>query len=382
MGRQGNQSGIRRRDFIKRSAVGLSVPVLASELAVTGGQTGTRPLVISSSNRNRTPAGDVFEGGLACVNRAMEIIKGGGDTLDAVVAGVKIVEDDPRDDSVGYGGLPNEECEVELDASVMHGPSRRAGAVASLRFIKNPASVAKLVLERTDHLLLVGEGALRFALKHGFTKEDLLTEPSRLAWLAWRESLNPRDGWGPSPLRTAGEQEKKTSSAGRTKEEIALNEWISEKLRHRQTGTINCLAINANGDMSGVTTTSGLAWKIPGRVGDSPIIGSGLYVDNEVGAAGSTGRGEECIYINGSHTIVENMRRGMSPTDAAMDAVKRISHRYGDNLTELAKFSINFYAINKRGEHGGASLWKGGTYAVHDGREARIVDSSWLYERK
>jgi N4-(beta-N-acetylglucosaminyl)-L-asparaginase len=382
MGRGGDSDGIRRREFIKRSAAGLSVPVLAGELTAAGGQAGTRPLVISSSNRNRTPTGEVFEGGIACVTRAMEIIRSGGDTLDAVVAGVKIVEDDPRDDSVGYGGLPNEECEVELDASVMHGPSRRAGAVASLRYIKNPASVAKLVLERTDHLLLVGEGALRFALKHGFKKEDLLTEPSRLAWLAWRESLNPRDGWGPSPLRTAGEQEKKTSSAGLSKEEVALNEWIAEKLRHRQTGTINCLAINANGDMSGVTTTSGLAWKIPGRVGDSPIIGSGLYVDNEVGAAGSTGRGEECIYINGSHTIVENMRRGMSPADAAMDAIKRISHRYGDNLTELAKFSINFYAINKRGEHGGASLWKGGSYAVHDGRQARIVDSPWLYERK
>lgn len=378
-----SQDGIRRRDFIKRSAAGLSVPVLVGESgAPFPVAQGGRPLVISSSNINRTPTGEVFQGGIACVSKAMEIIRSGGDTLDAVVAGVKIVEDDPRDSSVGYGGLPNEEGDVELDASVMHGPSRRAGAVASLRYIKNPASVAKLVLERTDHLLLVGEGALRFALKHGFRKEELLTESSRQAWLAWRESLNPADGWGPSPLRTAGEQGRKVSAAGLAKEEIALNEWIAEKLRHRQTGTINCLAINAAGDISGVTTTSGLAWKIPGRVGDSPLVGSGLYVDNEVGAAGSTGRGEECIYINGSHTIVENMRRGMAPTDAAMDAIKRISHRYGDNLTELAKFSINFYAINKRGEHGGASLWKGGTYAVHDGREARIVPCAWLYERK
>lgn len=377
-----SQDGIKRREFIKRSAVGLTVPVLAGESMAT--TQGIRPLVISSSNINRTPTGEVFQGGIACVSKAMEIIKAGGDTLDAVVSGVNIVENDPRDSSVGYGGLPNEECDVELDSSVMHGPSRRAGAVASLRHIKNPSSVAKVVLQRTDHLLLVGEGALRFALKHGFQKEDLLTESSRKAWLAWRESLNPADGWGPSPLRTAGEQSNKVSSVSTgnsSKEEIALNEWIAEKLRHRQTGTINCLAINAVGDISGVTTTSGLAWKIPGRVGDSPLIGSGLYVDNEVGAAGSTGRGEECIYINGSHTIVENMRRGMSPTDAAMDAVKRISARYGNNLTELAKFSINFYAINKRGEHGGASLWKGGTYAVHDGREAKIVDCAWLYER-
>ena len=380
-----SQDGIRRRDFIKRSAAGLTVPVLVGEAGAA--TQGIRPLVISSSNINRTPTGEVFQGGIACVSKAMEIIKAGGDTLDAVVSGVNIVENDPRDSSVGYGGLPNEDCDVELDASVMHGPSRRAGAVASLRHIKNPSSVARMVLQRTDHLLLVGEGALRFAIKQGFQKEDLLTESSRLAWLAWRESLNPADGWGPSPLRTAGEQANKISysngsNGAASKEEIALNEWIAEKLRHRQTGTINCLAINASGDISGVTTTSGMAWKIPGRVGDSPLIGSGLYVDNEIGAAGSTGRGEECIYINGSHTIVENMRRGMSPTDAAMDAVKRISARYGNNLTELAKFSINFYAINKRGEHGGASLWKGGTYALHDGREAKIVDCAWLYERR
>ena len=381
------QDKIRRRDFMRHSAAGVSAPWLLSK--TEGGEglpsllstQGTRPLVISSSNINRAPNGEVFEGGKACVTRAMEILQQGGDTLAAVVAGVNIVENDPRDSSVGYGGLPNEECDVELDASVMHGPSRRAGAVASLRNIKNPASVAKVVLERTDHILLVGEGALRFALKHGFQKEDLLTEPARLAWLAWRESLNPQDAWGPSPLRTAGEQGKKISQAGSSPEQMALQSWIEDKLRHRPTGTINCLAVNAAGDLSGVTTTSGLAWKIPGRVGDSPIIGSGLYVDNEVGAAGSTGRGEECIYINGSHTIVENMRRGMSPTEAALDAVKRISARYGDNLSELRKFSINFYAINKRGEHGGASLWKGGTYAVHDGRQARILPCVPLYDR-
>ena len=378
-----SHDGMKRRDFIKRSAAGLSAPLLISDpLPIDPFPTqGTRPIVISSANSSRGPNGEVFQGGIACVTRAMEIVKAGGDTLDAVVAGVNIVELDPRDSSVGYGGLPNEDGDVELDASVMHGPSRRAGAVASLRHIKTPSSVAKLVLERTDHILLVGEGALRFALKHGFQKEELLTESSRKAWLAWKEGLNPTDGWGPSPLRTAGEQEKKISQRALSHEEIALNEWIADKLRNRPTGTINCLAVNANGDISGVTTTSGLAWKIPGRVGDSPIIGSGLYVDNEVGAAGSTGRGEECIYINGAHTIVENMRRGMSPTEASLDAIKRISARYGNNLTELRKFGINFYAVNKRGEHGGASLFKGGRYAVHDGREARIVESVYLYDR-
>jgi N4-(beta-N-acetylglucosaminyl)-L-asparaginase len=253
--------------------------------------------------------------------------------------------------------------------------------VASLRYIKNPSSVAKLVLERTDHILLVGEGALGFALKHGFQKQDLLTEKSRKAWLAWRESLNPKDNWGPSWHKTAPAGGAKTSQAQPSQEEVALNAWIEEILRNRPTGTINCLAVDANGDISGVTTTSGLAWKIPGRVGDSPLIGCGLYVDNEVGAAGSTGRGEECIYINGAHTIVENMRRGMSPTEAAMDAVKRVAARYGNNKEELATIGINFYAVNKKGEYGAATLWKGAKFAVHDGKEAKLIECAHLYER-
>jgi N4-(beta-N-acetylglucosaminyl)-L-asparaginase len=376
-----NNEGIKRRDFLKQSAAaGLTAPLIKSEPRRT--LQSARPVVISSANMNRTSTGEIFNGGLECVTKAMSIIKAGGDTLDAVVAGVNIVEDDPRDDSVGYGGLPNEEGDVELDSSVMHGPTRRAGAVASLRYIKNPSKVAKLVLERTDHILLVGEGALRFALKQGFKKEELLTEPSRKAWLAWREGLNPTDAWGPSPLKTAHSGAGKVSQVKLSAEEIALNEYIEDRLRNRRTGTINCLAVDPNGDMSGVTTTSGLAWKIPGRVGDSPLIGCGLYVDNEVGAAGSTGRGEECIYINGAHTVVENMRRGLSPTDAAMDAIKRISARYGNNLGELAKFNISFYAVNKRGDYGGAVLWKGGRFAVHDGKEAKIVESAYLYERK
>jgi N4-(beta-N-acetylglucosaminyl)-L-asparaginase len=376
--------GIKRREFLKQTATaGLSAPLLSNEsFASKSAQQTLRPIVISSANINRTPDGGVFNGGIACVSRAMEIIKAGGDTLDAVVAGVNIVEDDPRDDSVGYGGLPNEEGDVELDASVMHGPTRRAGAVASLRHIKNPSKVAKLVLERTDHILLVGEGALRFAVKQGFKKEDLLTEPSRKAWLAWKESLNPNDAWGPSPLKTARAGGSRVSQTRLLPAEIALNEWIEDKLRNRPTGTINCLAVDGNGDISGVTTTSGLAWKIPGRVGDSPLIGCGLYVDNEVGAAGSTGRGEECIFINGSHTVVENMRRGMSPADAAMDAIKRVAGRYGNNQEELRKFNLNFYAVNKRGEYGGAALWKGGRFAVHDGKDAKIVESAYLYERK
>lgn len=379
-----NRDHLKRRDFLRNSAiVGAGAPFVLRTSARAA--QGNRPVVISSANLNRSPDGSAFEGGKLCVTRAMEILKAGGDTLDAAVSGVNIVEDDPRDNSVGYGGLPNEDGEVELDSSVMHGPSRRAGAVASLKYIKNPSRVAKLLLERTDHILLVGEGALRFALKHGFKKEDLLTEESRRIWLKWREDMSENDAWGTSPKHPRPNPRASVSINDRTKklsaEDLAFNEWAMEIIRERPTGTINCLAVNAEGDVSGVTTTSGLAWKIPGRVGDSPLIGCGLYVDNEVGAAGSTGRGEECIYINGAHTVVENMRRGMSPSDAALDAIKRISARYNHNKEELRKFNINFYAVNKRGEYGGAVLWKGGRFAVHDGREAKLVESVYLYER-
>jgi N4-(beta-N-acetylglucosaminyl)-L-asparaginase len=385
----------KRREFIKRTAAGLSVPVLVRD-GLAGAQAEkraplgqARPVVIASANGATVPRRRVNPPGISCVERAMQILKSGGDTLDAVVAGVNLVEDDPDDNSVGYGGLPNEEGVVELDASVMHGPSRRAGSVANLQSIKNPSKVAKIILERTDHIMLVGEGALRFAARHGFKRENLLTEESRKAWLAWKEGLNPTDAWGPSPLNTGG---ARVSRATLSPEDVALNEWIAEILHNRPTGTINCLAVDANGDLSGVTTTSGLAWKIPGRVGDSPLIGCGLYVDNEVGAAGSTGRGEECIYINGAHTIVENMRRGMSPTDAAMDAVARIAHRYGNNKDELRKFDINFYAVNKKGEYGAAALWgvrtnargqeRGSQFAVHDGKEAKLVNCAHLFEKK
>ncbi len=384
-----SHENLKRRDFIKHTAAAsLSAPILVgANIAETARQNQlsalgqARPVVIASANGVRAPKRGVEPQGISCVERAMQILKSGGDTLDAVVAGVNIVEDDPDDDSVGYGGLPNEDCEVELDASVMHGPTRRAGAVANLHYIKNPASVAKVVLERTDHILLVAEGALRFALKHGFRKQDLLTEESRKKWLAWKESLNQKDNWGPSWHKTSPAGAVKTSRANLSPEEVALNQRIDEILRERPTGTINCLAVDANGDISGVTTTSGLAWKIPGRVGDSPLIGCGLYVDNEVGAAGSTGRGEECIYINGAHTVVENMRRGMSPTEAAMDAVKRVAARYGNNREELSSIGINFYAVNKKGEFGAATLWKGARFAAHDGKEARLIDCAYLYER-
>jgi N4-(beta-N-acetylglucosaminyl)-L-asparaginase len=308
----------------------------------------------------------------------MQILKEGGSPLDAVVTGVTIVEDDPTDTSVGYGGLPNAEGIVELDASVMDGPSRRAGAVASLRDMKNAAQVARLVMERTDHILLVAEGARRFALDYGFKAQDLLTEQSRKAWLRWREELNPNDARGPSPHKPPA---PKKQGQARAHEDPEFERWVREVIDNPPTGTINCLAVNAAGDLAGTTTTSGLAWKIPGRVGDSPLIGCGVYVDNEVGAAGSTGRGEECIFINGAHTVVEMMRRGSSPADAAMEAVRRVAARYGNDRTALRGIQIQFYAVNKAGDHGSASLWKGSRYAVNDGSTSRVLDCAFLLER-
>jgi N4-(beta-N-acetylglucosaminyl)-L-asparaginase len=369
-----------RRDFFRTSALASITAGLAGGAPLRGfaQSKGSRPLVVSSAN------------GLRATSKAMEMIRAGADTLDAVVAGVNIVEDDPKDMSVGYGGLPNEEGDVELDASVMHGPTKRAGAVASIRYIKNPSKVAKIVMERTDHLLLVGEGALRFALAHGFKKEDLLTEESRAVWLKWKETMSDKDAWGPGLTAPDGVDPNQSffyDGPMKRDEIIALADRI---IAHPPTGTINCIAVNERGDISGTTTTSGLAFKIPGRVGDSPIIGAGLFVDNEVGAAGSTGRGEENIKINGAHTIVEMMRRGMSPTDACLEACKRVSNSYNGNMKKLRTFSINFYALNKSGEYGGGALWgysvnkkgerKRVQYAVNDGADNKLHDIAYLYE--
>src|SRR5258708_1695904 len=288
-----------------------------------GGQAlaqGRKPMVISSAN------------GLAACKHAMEMLQSGADTLDAVIAGVNIVELDPKDHSVGYGGLPNEEGVVELDASVMHGPSRMCGSVASIRGIKTPSKIAKLVMTQTDHIMIVGEGALKFAKEMGFPEEDLLTDESRKAWVAWKKSLRDKAGhnnW--TNAADAGPQataELRRMFPDDSEETLA---WIADVIRHPPTGTINCLCVNSKGEMSGVTTTSGLAWKIAGRVGDSPILGAGVYVDQEVGGAGSTGRGEENIRIAGAHTIVENMRRGMPPKEGCLDAIERVSHNFKDD---------------------------------------------------
>lgn len=366
---------LNRREWMTATAALAAMPQAATP------QPGPRNIVISSAN------------GLACCARAMSLVKAGKDTLEAVIAGVNLNEDDPKDTSVGYGGLPNEEGIVELDASVMHGPTRRCGSVAALRNIRNPSKVARLVMEQTDHIMLVGEGALRFARTMGLKEENLLTEESRLAWLVWRQSLKDRNGnnnWTDGLDAPPGKPTGRLRDLFPDADERTLA-WAWEVATNPPTGTINCLALNEKGEMSGVTTTSGLAWKIPGRVGDSPIIGAGVYVDQEVGGAGSTGRGEENIRVAGAHTIVENMRHGMSPTDACLDTLRRIARNYDNDAARLTKFDISFYALRKDGTYAGASLWSGRPrdgraqprrYAVNDGGESRLEPCAFLFERK
>jgi N4-(beta-N-acetylglucosaminyl)-L-asparaginase len=342
-----------RRDFLAATAAGVAAPgVLDIPFPMRPprplpprSRWAAKPVAVSSAN------------GLRAVQKAFDLLMQGADTLDAVIEGVKIQELDPNDDSVGYGGLPNAAGVVQLDASCMHGPTKRAGAVGALEGIKTPSEVAKLVLKYTNHIFLVGEGAKRFALQYGFKEEDLLTEHSREVWLHWRANLNPDDDY--------------------------LNVPETEHMVSRPTGTINCNGVTPQGDISSVTTTSGLAFKIPGRVGDSPIIGAGQYTDNDVGAAGSTGRGESNIKVCGGFLTVEFMRRGMKPTDACLETLKRVVKTSEPRLLDergRPKFDLAFYAVNKRGEFGAASLFPG-RFAVHDGTEAKLVDTASLYER-
>lgn len=320
-----------------------------------------------------TPTCVASGNGLAAVARALEELAAGATTIEAVVRGVNLVEEDPNDSSVGYGGLPNEDGVVQLDSSLMHGPTRGAGAVASLEGIKRPSLVALDVMRYTDHHLLVGPGAQRFAISMGHEIEELVTETSRRRWIEWRAQLSDRDDY-----LTAEESGEGAGSGGSGE----LDSYDG----HRPQGTINCDIVDANGDLSSVTTTSGLAYKIPGRVGDSPIIGAGQYCDNDVGAAGSTGRGEAVIKTCGSHTVVEMMRNGMHPTDACLEALRRIAHvtveeRLRDDEGR-PNFNVNYYAVNKAGEYGGAAIWSGARFAVADGQGARREDSAYLFERR
>ena len=359
--------------------IGAAALPLAPQMAA---QSRPASIVISSAN------------GVAACGKAMEVIKAGGDTLDAVIAGVNIVELDPNDTSVGYGGLPNEDGVVELDACCMHGPTRRGGSVGAIRGIKTPSKIAQLVMAETDHMMLVGEGALRFAKDYGYPEEDLLTDKSRLAWRMWKREMRDHNGhsnWEsgvdgpPKPKKMA---ELKKAFPQFDEETLA---WAYEVAVDPPHGTINCMALNEKGEMSAVTTTSGLAWKIAGRCGDSPIIGGGLWLDQDVGGAGSTGRGEENLRVRGAHTIVENMRHGMSPKEAALDALQRVARNFDNDRARLSEIDLNFYVLRKDGEYCGASLWdkrsvtarNTASFAVcHSLGDSKHENSVFLLERR
>jgi N4-(beta-N-acetylglucosaminyl)-L-asparaginase len=364
-----------RREFVLTgTAAGIAAAAQASPAgqapAVT--RASVKPVVISSSN------GHTFKNGgtKTCVETAFALMTQGKDVLDALIAGVNIVELDPLEDSVGYGGLPNADGIVQLDSCCMHGPKRRAGGVACLEGVRTPSLVAQKVMDQTDHHLIVGRDAQTFARGVGFTIEaDLNTERSRAKWLEWKRRSDPLHYLDPI---------KREAALRQVSLDMMAEGWIDPKHFY---GTINCNGINAAGDICGVTTTSGLAFKIPGRVGDSPILGAGLYVDGSVGAAGSTGRGEANLFNLCSFFIVEEMRRGRSPKDAGMEALKRIKSNTVEkrllNARGLPNFGINFYMLNAKGEHAGVGMYgENVKYAVCTENGAQQVMCDALLEGK
>lgn len=344
-----------RREFVATAgAVGLGGLFVSEAQARFEAAVGG-PIAIASAN------------GARAVERAVQRIQQGVDPLDAVVEGVNIVEDDPNDHSVGYGGLPNEEGVVELDACVMDGRSHRAGGVAGIQRIRNPSRVAAIVMRRTDHVLLVGDGARRFARAHGFQEQELLTDEARKIWLEWKETHSDKDDWlHPDASGTAAH-------------------WRMRYGENFTWGTISCLALTLAGDLVGCTSTSGLSYKIPGRVGDSPIIGAGLYVDGEVGGCGSTGRGEANLLNCSSFLAVEHMRAGMTPEDACRKVLERIAAKTEPRLRTAAgepAFDLTFYALRRDGLVGGATMRGSGSMCVHDASGARKVVLPGLFAAK
>jgi L-asparaginase/N4-(beta-N-acetylglucosaminyl)-L-asparaginase len=319
-----------RRKFILRSLAGSALLSNATLMRASAANTdsftkpATKPIVISTWNH-----------GLPANEEAWKVLVANGRALDAVEKGVRVTEADPRITSVGYGGFPDRDGKVTLDACIMD-EQGNCGAVAFLQHIKHPISVARQVMEKTPHVMLAGEGALQFALANGFKKENLLTKEAEKAWKDW--------------LKTA-----------RYKPVVNIENH----------DTISMLAIDSEGNMSGACTTSGMAWKMHGRVGDSPIIGASLYVDNEIGGACATGVGEAVIKIVGSHLVVELMRQGNSPEQACRMAVDRILKRYKD-ITDL---QVGFLAMNKRGEYGAYAIHPGFNFAVHNGVSNTLLDA-------
>ncbi|MDE3126651.1 MAG: N(4)-(beta-N-acetylglucosaminyl)-L-asparaginase [Gemmatimonadota bacterium] len=388
---------ISRRDFLgagAAAAAGLALPTLAGAEPVISNivdraarpapRPASRPVIISAANgMEKDPEGK--QG----IKVAWDLLAGGADPLDAIVAGVNVVELNPNDQSVGLGGLPDEDGVVQLDASCMHGPSKRAGAVGCLEDIADAAAVAKAVMDFTDHIFLVGEGAKRFAIEMGFKPQNLLTDKSRRDWLRWKADLNPDDNWLNLPARRPAGAPK-GGRGGRDDETLqqSLHVYYDARGVPHTYGTINMNVVTASGDIASVTTTSGLSWKIPGRVGDSPIIGAGQYCDNEVGAAGSTGRGEANMKVCGGFLAVEFMRQGMSPTEACMKVMERVVAMTESRLLDehgRPYFDLQYYAVNKKGEYGAAMAYQGAdpdhptSFAVCDDKGARLEPFAYMY---
>jgi len=344
---------------------------------------GRRPIVISAANGfyRDNPNGSP-------IKKAYDMVVSGADPLDAIIAGVNMVELDPNDMTVGLGGLPNEDGVVQLDASCMHGPTRRAGAVGCLEDIATPSSVAKAVMDHTDHIFLVGAGAKRFALQMGFKEQNLLTEQSRAAWLKWRSRLNPDDNWLDVPDDSVPRRPRVTPTTqqrGAPEYDDDSHVFLDDRGVPHTFGTINMNAVTASGDIASVTTTSGLAWKIPGRVGDSPIIGAGQYCDNGVGAAGSTGRGEANIKVCGAFLAVELMRQGKSPEEALLEVMRRVIAMTEKRLLDdhgRPYFDLNFYAVAKDGRYAGSSAYEGSHFAVCDATGPRLEPAVFLFKRE
>jgi len=364
---------LNRRDFVRTTAAtGVAAAAIPRSIF---GQAPTvmtpksvKPVVVASNNGNQFKNG----GSQTVVEKAFSMITSGSDVLDALVAGVNIVELDPLDDSVGYGGLPNAEGIVQLDSCCMHGPNKRAGGVAGLEGVRTPSKVAQMVMDSTDHHLLVGKGAQDFARDMGFAiEDDLNTENSRAKWLEWKRRTDPLHYLSPKERQRAYHA-------------VAM-QMIAEGIidRDHYYGTINCDGISPKGEICGVTTTSGLSWKIPGRAGDSPILGAGLYVDGEVGAAGSTGRGEANLYNLSSYLVVEEMRRGAHPKDAGLAALKRVAKNTIEkrllNSRGQPNFGLNFYCLNAKGEFAGVSMYES-EYAVCTEKGPQTLKTEPLYQ--
>ena len=341
---------ISRRDFIQTGTVVAGLTAASSRNAFGRApaiqSSGVRPVVIASGNGHRIRNG----GSETCVETAFRMMTEGEDVLESLIAGVNLNELDPEDGGVGFGGSPNADGIVQLDSCCMHGPKRRAGGVAGIEGVKTPSLVAHAVMQHTDHHLLVGQDAQDFARNMGFTiHDDLNTDRSRERWLEWKRRIDPGHYLNPGERARAGY-------------EAGLGMMADGRIdEHDFFGTINCDGINSRGEICGVTTTSGLAWKIPGRVGDSPILGAGLYVDGTYGAAGSTGRGEANLYNLTSYLIVENLRNGLSPKDAGMAGLKRIKENTVEprllNSRGEPAFGISFYVLNAKGEYAGVSMY-------------------------